>query len=472
MSYLPYLLEALPSVRQPGKIVGPFADLMGKVYNLLFELLHSNTSAGSLGLAIIIFTLIVKLILFPLMVKQQKSSFKMQALQPELMKIRKKYEGKTDQMSQQRMAFEMQEFQKKNDWSHGGYRKKSDHPDVLYGRDFEDDFIELERIEGEIGEVTIRGKILDKDSRLLRSGKTIIIFHITDFTDTITVKVFANEDTLEDLNNAIKEKNFIRLQGMTTIDRFDGELTIGSIRGIKKYEDFTSKRTDNSPVKRVELHCHTKMSDMDGVSEVKDIVKRAKSWGMPAIAVTDHGCVQAFPDASHALDKGDSFKILYGVEGYLVDDMKELVEHSRGQSFSDSYVVFDIETTGFSPEKNKIIEIGAVKVVNGQITDKFSTFVNPDVPIPFEIEQLTGINDNMVLSSPGIEVILPQFLEFCKDCALVAHNASFDVSFISWQAAKQGLEFEPTVLDTVAIARQLLPSLNRFKLDTVAKARP
>lgn len=362
------------------------------------------------------------------------------------------------------------EFQKKNDWSHGGYRKKSDHPDVLYGRDFEDDFIDLERIEGEIGEVTIRGKILDKDSRLLRSGKTIIIFHITDFTDTITVKVFANEDTLEDLNNAIKEKTFIRLQGMTTIDRFDGELTIGSIRGIKKYEDFTSKRTDNSPVKRVELHCHTKMSDMDGVSEVKDIVKRAKSWGMPAIAVTDHGCVQAFPDASHALDKGDSFKILYGVEGYLVDDMKELVEHSRGQSFSDSYVVFDIETTGFSPEKNKIIEIGAVKVVNGQITDKFSTFVNPDVPIPFEIEQLTGINDNMVLSSPGIEVILPQFLEFCKDCALVAHNASFDVSFISWQAAKQGLEFEPTVLDTVAIARQLLPSLNRFKLDTVAKA--
>lgn len=362
------------------------------------------------------------------------------------------------------------EFQKKNDWSHGGYRKKSENPDVLYGRDFEDDFIELERIEGEIGEVTIRGKILDKDSRLLRSGKTIIIFHITDFTDTITVKVFANEDTLEDLNNAIKEKNFIRLQGMTTIDRFDGELTIGSIRGIKKYEDFTSKRTDNSPVKRVELHCHTKMSDMDGVSEVKDIVKRAKSWGMPAIAVTDHGCVQAFPDASHALDKGDFFKILYGVEGYLVDDMKELVEHSRGQSFSDSYVVFDIETTGFSPEKNKIIEIGAVKVVNGQITDKFSTFVNPDVPIPFEIEQLTGINDNMVLSSPGIEVILPQFLEFCKDCALVAHNASFDVSFISWQAAKQGLEFEPTVLDTVAIARQLLPSLNRFKLDTVAKA--
>ena len=362
------------------------------------------------------------------------------------------------------------EFHKKNDWSHGGYRKKSDNPDVLYGRDFEDNFIDLERIEGEVGEVVIRGRILDKESRLLRSGKTIIIFHITDFTDTITVKVFASEETLEDLDKAIQPKSFIRLQGMTTIDRFDGELTIGSIRGIKKYEDFTSKRTDNSPLKRVELHCHTKMSDMDGVSDVKDIIKRAKSWGMPAIAVTDHGCVQAFPDASHALDKGDDFKIIYGVEGYLVDDMKMLVENSKGQDFSDSYVVFDIETTGFSPEKNKIIEIGAVKVENGVITDKFSAFVNPDVPIPFEIEQLTGINDNMVLSAPKIDVVLPEFLEFCRDSVLVAHNASFDVSFISWQAGVLNLDFDPTVLDTVAMARQLLPNLNRFKLDTVAKA--
>ena len=248
---------------------------------------------------------------------------------------------------------------KKNDWSSGGYRKKSDNPDVLFGRDFEDDFTEIEKIEGEIGEVTIRGKILDKDSRELRSGKTIIIFHITDFTDTITVKVFANEDTLEDLNAAIKPGTFIRLRGMTTIDRFDGELTIGSVRGIKKAEDFTSKRMDHSPVKRVELHCHTKMSDMDGVSDVASIIKKAKEWGMEALAVTDHGCVQAFTEASHALDKNDPFKMLYGVEGYLVDDMKELVENAKGQTFADSFVVFDIETTGFSPEKNKIIEIGA-----------------------------------------------------------------------------------------------------------------
>ena len=359
---------------------------------------------------------------------------------------------------------------KKNDWSSGGYRRKSDNPDVLFGRDFEDDFITIEKIEGEIGEVTVRGKILDKDSRELRSGKTIIIFHITDFTDTITVKVFANEDTLEDLNAAIKPGTFIRLCGMTTIDRFDGELTIGSVRGIKKAEDFTSKRMDHSPVKRVELHCHTKMSDMDGVSDVASIIKKAKEWGMEALAVTDHGCVQAFTEASHALDKNDPFKMLYGVEGYLVDDMKDLVENPKGQTFADSFVVFDIETTGFSPEKNRIIEIGAVKVEKGVITDKFSTFVNPDVPIPFEIEQLTGINDNMVLPAPKIDVILPQFLAFCEGCSLVAHNASFDVSFISQNAALLGLPFDPTVLDTVALARHLLPNLNRFKLDTVAKA--
>ena len=359
---------------------------------------------------------------------------------------------------------------KKNDWSSGGYRKKSDNPDVLFGRDFEDDFTTIEKIEGEMGEVTVRGKILDKDSRELRSGKNIIIFHITDFTDTITVKVFANEDTLEDLNAAIKPGTFIRLCGMTTIDRFDGELTIGSVRGIKKAEDFTSKRMDHSPVKRVELHCHTKMSDMDGVSDVASIIKKAKEWGMEALAVTDHGCVQAFTEASHALDKNDPFKMLYGVEGYLVDDMKDLVENPKGQTFADSFVVFDIETTGFSPEKNKIIEIGAVKVEKGVITDKFSTFVNPDVPIPFEIEQLTGINDNMVLPAPKIDVILPQFLEFCEGCSLVAHNASFDVSFISQNAALLGLPFDPTVLDTVALARHLLPNLNRFKLDTVAKA--
>ena len=271
--------------------------------------------------------------------------------------------------------------------------KRSNNPDVLYGRDFEDEFLEIETIDGEIGEVTLRGQVLTCESRELRSGKFILTFDITDFTDTITAKMFIRPEIFDEVKNVIQKGMFLKIKGVTTIDKFDGELTLGSIVGIKKGEDFTSKRMDTSIEKRVELHCHTKMSDMDGVSEVKDIIKRAKKWGMTSIAVTDHGCVQAFPDANHALDKGDPFKVIYGVEGYLVDDTKQLVENSKGQSFKDSYVVFDIETTGFSPLKNKIIEIGAVKVVDGAITERFSTFVNPDVPIPFDIEKLTGIND-------------------------------------------------------------------------------
>lgn len=381
----------------------------------------------------------------------------------------KKENGKAKESDSGKKEFAKKEWK---DYKKGGnsYTKRSDNPDVLYGRDFDGEMIEIEKIDGEIGEVTVRGKILTVDSRELRSGKTIMIFDVTDFTDTITVKMFAKEEQLDDLKAAVVQGSFIRIKGVTTIDKFDGELTLGSVVGIKKSEDFTGKRVDNSLEKRVELHCHTKMSDMDGVSEVKDIVKRAKKWGMPAIAITDHGCVQSFPDANHALDKGDNFKLIYGVEGYLVDDLKQLVENSRNQKLSDTYVVFDIETTGFSSSKNRIIEIGAVKIQDGVTIDRYSTFVNPDVPIPFEIEKLTGINDNMVLPYPRIREILPQFLEFCSDAVLVAHNASFDVSFIAYNASQLGLEFNPTVMDTVALARLLLPNLNRYKLDTVAKA--
>ena len=357
----------------------------------------------------------------------------------------------------------------KREFRRSGYGRKSDNPDVLYGRDFDEESVEIEKIEGEIGEVVIRGKILATDVRELRSGNSLFIFSISDFTDTISVKVFAREESLEDLKTATKAGQFVRLKGVANIDRFDGELTIGSVVGIKKCEDFTTKRVDNAPVKRVELHCHTKMSDMDGVSEVKDLIKRAKQWGMDAMAVTDHGCVQSFPDANHSVERGDNFKVLYGVEGYLVDDMKELVENGAGQSLDHTCVVFDIETTGFSPLKNRIIEIGAVRVEEGRIVDKFSSFVNPDVPIPFEIEKLTDINDNMVLDAPKIDRVLPEFLEFCRGAVMVAHNAGFDISFIKENARQQGLEFNPTVLDTVSLARVLLPNLNRFKLDTVAK---
>ena len=359
------------------------------------------------------------------------------------------------------------EFRRKFESDNG---KKSMNPDVIYGRDFEEESMEIEKIDGPIGEVVIRGKILSVDTREIRNEKTIIIFSVTDFTDTIVLKIFAGNDDVPELLKEISGGKFVRVKGVATIDKFDSELTIGSIVGIKKCADFTTVRMDTSVEKRIELHCHTKMSDMDGVSDVKDIVKRAMKWGHKAIAITDHGDVQAFPDANHTVPSDSDFKVIYGVEAYLVDDLKGMVTDSQNQDLDADYVVFDLETTGFSPETNRIIEIGAVKVLNGKIVDKFSTFVNPQVPIPFRIEQLTSINDSMVIDAPVIADILPEFMKFCEGCVMVAHNADFDMSFIKKNCQRLDIPCKPTIVDTVALARVLLPNLNRFKLDTVAKA--
>ena len=366
--------------------------------------------------------------------------------------------------------------------------KKDDNPDVIYGRDFEEEEIGIEHILGEMGEVVIKGKVLSVDTREIRNEKTIIMFAITDFTDTITVKMFSHNEQVPELLGGIFKGAFLKVKGITVIDKFDNDLTIGSVAGVKKIPDFTTSRNDFSTRKRVELHCHTKMSDMDGVSDAKNIVKRAYKWGHPAIAITDHGVAQAFPEAFHAWqdlwkeekskrkengdenpDRQDFFKIIYGVEAYLVDDLKEVVVNSKKQSLDGSFVVFDLETTGFSSAKNKIIEIGAVKVEEGRITEKFSTFVNPKEPIPFKIEQLTGITDQDVMSAPKIEEILPQFLDFARGCVMVAHNAQFDMGFIIENAKRQGMPAEFTYVDTVGLSRILLPNHAKYTLDAVCK---
>ena len=362
------------------------------------------------------------------------------------------------------------DFKGKSSFQRRDFVKKSDNPDVIYGRDFEEDAIPIETIVGEMGEVVIRGQIMTLDTREIRGEKTIIIMSVTDFTDSIVLKIFTKNENLPELMGDLKKGAFLKIKGVTTIDKFDSELTIGSIVGIKKIPDFTTIRMDNSPLKRVELHCHTKMSDMDGVTDVGDLVKRAYKWGHKALAITDHGNVQAFPIANHALPDDPDFKIIYGVEAYLVDDLKDIVENSKNQSLQDTYVVFDIETTGFSPLVNKIIEIGAVKVEKGNITERFSTFVNPEVPIPFHIENLTGIKDDMVITAPVIAEVMPEFLAFCDGAVMVAHNADFDMSFIKYNCDRLSIPYDFTIADTVAMARMLLPNLNRFKLDTVARA--
>lgn len=361
----------------------------------------------------------------------------------------------------------------KKDYTRGKYskRKEPSNPDVIFGKDFTEGPMNICDIDGDIGTVIIRGQVCSLDVRDTRTGKKMVTFSVTDFTDTIDVKIFPREDQQERLFDYIADGKFVMIKGTTGIDKYDGILSLGYIDGIKKTGDFRVKREDNEPVKRVELHCHTKMSDMDGVSDVSDIIDCARRWGMGAIAITDHGVVQAFTEAFHHLrdKKIDDFKVIYGMEGYVVDDTVQIVVNPKEHTVRDTFVVFDIETTGFSPTVNNIIEIGAVKITDGKIVDRFSTFVNPKEPIPYRIEKLTGINDSMVEDAPFINDALSRFSQFCEGAVYVAHNANFDMGFIKAKEEAAGIVREYSYVDTLGMARPLVPEIARFKLDNLCK---
>ncbi len=354
--------------------------------------------------------------------------------------------------------------------------RRSDNPDVIYGRDFEGEAIPLEEIHEGSGSVIVRGQVRSVQSRQITGKKTglestLFLFSITDFTDSIKVKLFLSDtEEAKRLAGDVQAGVFLLLSGTVNYDNYEKDLILGNLRGMKKIRDFREKRMDFAAEKRVELHCHTKMSDMDGVADVSDLIARAKSWGHRAIAITDHGGVQAFPDANHAAGKDGTFKVLYGMEAYLVDDLKEIACNEKGQDLDGDFVVFDLETTGLSPKKEQIIEISAVKVRKGSCAETFDRLVNPERPIPFRIEELTGISDAMVADAPAIEEVLPEFMDFCRDCAMVAHNASFDMSFLETFCKRLSLPCDKTSIDTIALAQILLPSLKRFRLETVAKA--
>lgn len=356
-----------------------------------------------------------------------------------------------------------------------GKRKNTKNdPDLLYGRNCEGELTEMKDIYDEIGEVVVHGQITSLETREIRNEKTIIIFHLTDFTDSIGCKIFVRNEQLPEILDGLKKGNFYRIKAVAIYDKFDREITLGSVVGIKPVSDFRVKRQDHSMEKRVELHLHTVMSDNDSVVQIKEVVKRAHDWGHPALAITDHGVLQGFPIARHAyedlrLPEDDPFKIIYGVEAYFVDDLGDLAVDSKGQSLRDDYVVFDIETTGFHSEKDRIIEIGAVKVCNGKITDTFSEFVNPERPIPYKITQLTTITDDMVKDAGTIEEILPKFLKFCQDSVLVAHNAGFDTGFIRANCQRLQLPYDYTVVDTLGLARCLMTHLGKYTLDNICK---
>ena len=339
----------------------------------------------------------------------------------------------------------------------------------LYGRQIRGKMVPISTIATDSGKVVVWGDVFDLEKKVTKSGdKNIFTIDITDYTGSTTVKVF---NTIRESASvdAIKKGDTIVVMGDVEYDKYAGELVVNA-RAIGTAQKV--KVVDKAPEKRVELHLHTNMSQMDALTSAGDLVKRAAQWGHKAIAITDHGVAQAFPDAMNAAEKinkdGEKIKVLYGTEAYFIDDLVESVAGTQDEPLNGTFICFDIETTGLSALKDKITEIGAVKVVNGEIVDTFSTFANPEMPIPSKITQLTGITDAMVKDAPSQSEAVSAFLEFAGGNILVAHNAPFDTSFIRKACQNMGVDYAYTSIDTVAISRAILPDIKNVKLDTVA----
>lgn len=340
----------------------------------------------------------------------------------------------------------------------------------LYGRSIRGKMIPISSISGDSGRIVVWGDVFDIEKKVTKSGdKNIFTIDITDYTGSTTAKVFNSIKESAVIDN-IKKGDTIVVQGDVEYDKYAGELVVNA-RSIGTAQKV--KVVDNAEKKRVELHMHTNMSQMDAVTSAGDLVNRAYQWGHKAVAITDHGVAQAFPDAMKAADKinkdEEKIKIIYGVEAYFMDDLVESVKGDADTGFDGTFICFDIETTGLSAARDKITEIGAVKVENGVITDTFSTFANPEMPIPQKITQLTGITDDMVKDAPSQSEAVGAFLEFAGENVLVAHNAPFDTSFIAKACEDMGREYNYTSIDTVAISRAILTDIKNCKLDTVAK---
>ena len=316
--------------------------------------------------------------------------------------------------------------------------------------------------------VILQGDIIKSENREMRSGRVMVTIYLTDYTDSITVKAVLDQEAADAKAGDLKKGKQLRVRGVVEEDSFLHEkvLIASSIAPFKA--QLRPERQDRAEEKRIELHAHTQISEMDAVVSPTDLVMQAYRWGQPAVAITDHGVVQGFPEAMDAARKC-GIKVIYGVEAYLVDDLKSAVIRDKGQSFEDRCVIFDIETTGFNKEKDHIIEIGAVMVEGGRTVDTFSRFIDPGEPIPERITELTSIRDEDVRGQGKIDTVLPEFLAWAGDAVLVAHNASFDVGFITRKAEDLGLPVpQHTVVDTLELARGLL-DLKRYTLDAVAR---
>ena len=329
--------------------------------------------------------------------------------------------------------------------------------------------VKVEDLGVDDGRVALQGEVIYSEDRTLKSGKTLFSFDLYDGTSTITCKAFLEKDKAKKIMKRIQKSKGIKLAGTAQMDTFSNELTVMAntiieTEGLKK-----EIRQDNSEVKRVELHMHTQMSQMDAMTSATDLIKRAMKWGMKSIAITDHGVVQAFPEAHKLLgyDNPD-MKIIYGVEAYLAPDKNAIVTNPKGQDIDTTYCVLDLETTGFSATTEKITEVGIMKIKNGEVLDQFSCFVNPEKHIPQRVSEVTNITDDMVADSETIDKVFPKILDFIKDSVLVAHNAPFDMGFLKQNAKNLGYEFDYTYLDTLSLAKDLFPDYKKYKLGKIA----
>ena len=338
---------------------------------------------------------------------------------------------------------------------------------LIFGRTdkIKEQIVKIGDLTPDYGRVAIEGKIISTDSRELKNGKTLAMFNLYDGTSTITCKSFVEAEKAPEVLSRINNAKRLKISGNAQYDNFAKELGVIANIIVELPDVEVIKRRDLAKEKRVELHLHTQMSQMDGVTSATDLIKRASSWGMKSIAITDHGVVQSFPEAKKAADKF-GIKVLYGVEAYLVPD-DNAVDLSNGMD--NEYIVLDIETTGLSFRTEKITEIGAVKVKDGEIVDTFECFVNPEMPIPQKIVEITGITDDMVKDAQTIEKIMPKFLEFIGDLKLVAHNADFDIGFLKYNAENIGLKMDNEYIDSLKLARQLYPEFKKHKLGIIAE---
>ena len=340
--------------------------------------------------------------------------------------------------------------------------------DLLYGKEIKGRVVPVGELNLKMGSAVVEGRVFGMECyETRRPGQWCMNFDMTDEHGSVSVRKYMDEKEARVLGGAVSDGMWLRVQGKLALS-FDGkdvQLQPVSIMRIQH-----QGRKDTAPEKRVELHLHTQMSTMDAITDVGKVVAQAASWGHPAIAITDHGTVQAFPKARDAGKKG-KIKILYGVEGYFVNNLDDriAVHGEQDQDFADEIVCFDIETTGLKVRREAITEIGAVVLKNGEITERFQTFVNPNRRLTPEIIGLTGITDAMLADAPQLKEALTAFLQFVNGRPLAAHNAEFDISFIREGCRKVGLEFDSTYVDSLILAQNLLPELHKYKLDIVAE---